>query len=611
MLGMPGIDPTIASDVVSGVISEFPETVRRTSFARGLRCGQAALAARGLVYASRWAAELLLALPPRSAEDEVAPAHHRPCNDLLKPTSSVQLDQDDTYTLAKAYFDSKQYRRCAGLLSRSKEQARELTDYTETSAATFLRCYALFLSAEKEVALDGVPDSVSAARSTADLHRLRADLATEDDPHCMYLLAVVNSKLDLGATDGTVRKLLIKSVTTFPWNWDAWKRLAATVADADEANFVFEEVCRDRAIRDRASSIAEDDPACSVGRSCIGLLFWAWTCLENDGAEEARDVYNVVLETLEGSLYVKGCLASSLYHMRLFDEAQDLFEQIFAEDEFCLEGVDTYSNILYVKEDKVRLSVLAHRCVKVDKYCVETCCVVGNYYSLRGQHEQAVSYFQRALKLNRSYLSAWTLMGHEFVEMKNTAAAVEAYRRAVDVSPKDFRAWYGLGQTYELLDMPLYTLYYYSKAAALRPRDARMWCAVGQTLEELSRLADAARAYERMNACDDREGMALSKLASLYERMARESPSDRLEYSKMAAHYYAQNLSRRDSEGMGGAETAASLLYLARYAVAQKQYANAEQLCMRLLDYSAVDKDSAKDLLREIHANRGGRTGSS
>jgi hypothetical protein len=155
-----------------------------------------------------------------------------------------------------------------------------------------LRCYALSFYAEKEFALDGVPDSISAARSTADLHRLRADLETEDDPHCLYLLAVVNSKLDLCVTDGLVRRLLITSVTTFPWNWDAWKRLAATVADADEAIFVFEEVCRDRAIRDRASSIAEEDPARSVGRSCIGLLFWAWKCIENDGADEARDLYN-------------------------------------------------------------------------------------------------------------------------------------------------------------------------------------------------------------------------------------------------------------------------------------------------------------------------------
>lgn len=53
---------------------------------------------------------------------------------------------------------------------------------------------------------------------------------------------------------------------------------------------------------------------------------------------------------------------------------------------------------------------------------------LGNYYSLRSQHEKAALYFQRALKLNPRYLGAWTLMGHEYMEMKNTSAAIQAYR---------------------------------------------------------------------------------------------------------------------------------------------------------------------------------------
>lgn len=61
------------------------------------------------------------------------------------------------------------------------------------------------------------------------------------------------------------------------------------------------------------------------------------------------------------------------------------------------------------------------------------CCAfaVGNYYSLRSQHEKAALYFQRALKLNPRYLGAWTLMGHEYMEMKNTSAAIQAYRCVV------------------------------------------------------------------------------------------------------------------------------------------------------------------------------------
>ena len=62
---------------------------------------------------------------------------------------------------------------------------------------------------------------------------------------------------------------------------------------------------------------------------------------------------------------------------------------------------------------------------------VSRCVCVGNYYSLRSQHEKAVLYFQRALKLNPNYLSAWTLMGHEYMELKQTSAAIQAYRQAI------------------------------------------------------------------------------------------------------------------------------------------------------------------------------------
>lgn len=54
-----------------------------------------------------------------------------------------------------------------------------------------------------------------------------------------------------------------------------------------------------------------------------------------------------------------------------------------------LQGVDTYSNILYVKEQVAALSHLAHRCVLTDKYTPQTCCIIGNYYSLKAQHEKA------------------------------------------------------------------------------------------------------------------------------------------------------------------------------------------------------------------------------
>jgi anaphase-promoting complex subunit 8 len=101
--------------------------------------------------------------------------------------------------------------------------------------------------------------------------------------------------------------------------------------------------------------------------------------------------------------------ALAYYALRDYDRAQIIFESIRNRDPYRLQHLETYSNILYVKEKSAELSHLAHTVVKIEKYCPESCCVVGNYYSLKAQHERAIMYFQRALKLNPKYLSGKTL----------------------------------------------------------------------------------------------------------------------------------------------------------------------------------------------------------
>lgn len=148
-------------------------------------------------------------------------------------------------------------------------------------------------------------------------------------------------------------------------------------------------------------------------------------------------------------------------------------------------------------EARPKLAFLAQIAAATDKFRPETCCVVGNYYALKSEHEKAVMYFRRALTLDRNFLAAWTLMGHEYVEMKNTHAAIESYRRAVDVNRKDYRAWYGLGQTYEVLEMHLYALFYYQRAASLRPYDPKMWQAVGSCYDKIDRPVQSIKAFKR------------------------------------------------------------------------------------------------------------------
>lgn len=537
------------------------------------------LNARGLVQSATWAAEIscALATSPANTYDESVQSQFdsRSCS-LCHDRLTTVNHTNSTYTLAKSYFDTRQYRRVAAILSEEP-----------TSLSCFLRLYALYLAGERrreeermELADWTEPDNLELPRLRDQLQTLRD--AGKLDGHLWYLYGIVLKRLkqNEGAIDA-----LVQSISMFPFNQGVWMELA---------------------------------PLCETQRGAETLnlpLYWIRSVFigsilnDTEGSERARGVFEAFVEAVPTCRYAKLQLAISLYHMRLFDEAQQLFDEMYALDEFCLDGVDIYSNILYVKEDKVHLSLLANKCIKVDKFRLETCCVIGNYYSLRGQHDQALQYFQRALRINRNYLSAWTLMGHEFLEMKNTAAAVEAYRRAVDINPKDFRAWYGLGQTYELLNLPMYTLYYYQKAAALRPQDARMWCAVGQTLQELRKWDEAIRCFERAVGCDDHEGFALSNLASLYERLARESGRDGRNhkivkvYREKAACYFEANLAKLDEEKLGGQQSVDALRFLAQYSFDIGDVAKAREFGKRLMDCPGHDKDFVKTLLRQIHNN--------
>ena len=63
--------------------------------------------------------------------------------------------------------------------------------------------------------------------------------------------------------------------------------------------------------------------------------------------------------------------------------------------------------------------------------------------------------------------------------------------------------------------MPLYAMYYFGKAVALRPYDARMWCAMAECYEKVGNVEQAIKCYQRAEANNDREGLALKKLAQV------------------------------------------------------------------------------------------------
>ncbi|XP_066595243.1 cell division cycle protein 23 homolog [Prorops nasuta] len=506
---------------------------------------------RGLLHATKWLAELNYSLKDVKLEA------HEMTTDISLIESN---EEDDIYTLAKTYFDLKEYDRASYFIEQCK-----------TPKARFLYLYSRYLSGEKK-RIDDTTDVPPDPLKNESLKQLCVDLRKDHlegnlDGFGLYLFGVTLKKLQLlrEATDA-----LVESVHKKPMHWGTWLELAALITD-----------------REKLESL-------TLPNHWMKHFFMAHMYLELQLLDESLALY-CELQSMgfEKNGYVLAQTAIAVYQRRDVDNAIETFKRIIKEDPYCLDNMDTYSNLLYVKEMKVELAFLAHRATEVDKYRLETCCIVGNYYSLRADHQKAVMYFQRALKLNPQYVSAWTLLGHEFMEMKNTNGAIHSYRQAIEVNRRDYRAWYGLGQTYEILKMPFYGLYYYKQAQLLRPHDSRMVLALGEAYEKQDKIQDALKCYYKACNVGDIEGMALIKLATLYEKLGEQ------EHAAAAYTEFVMDEFRNADR----AELSHAYKYLTIFHLKLEQLDQANHYAQKCLQFDET-KEEAKALLRTIAQKR-------
>lgn len=61
------------------------------------------------------------------------------------------------------------------------------------------------------------------------------------------------------------------------------------------------------------------------------------------------------------------------------DSSLALFRELHQTDPYRLDNWDVYSHLLYLKDKRMELANLAQKAVSIDKYRVETCCVIGKF----------------------------------------------------------------------------------------------------------------------------------------------------------------------------------------------------------------------------------------
>lgn len=343
------------------------------------------------------------------------------------------------------------------------------------------------------------------------------------DPLVLYLYALV---LKEQGRPQEAKQFYLESLHRFPYNWSAWVDLASIITTKEELDLI----------------------TTFLPNHWISDCFRAYASVEIQANVAALRLWQVPSFMFPNSNWLKAQVAKAFYNLRRFSRAQvrvfcfcstfilraqiglplllalvchhsifsqhlhfvikALLQELRDKDPHRFEEVDILSNIYYVMDDNIRLSALVNACTKSERFRPEIYTAIGNYYSMKREHELATIALRKAFRLDPKYTSAWTLIGHEYIEMKNTAAATESYRRAIDYNPNDARAWYGLGQTYEILGIPLYAIYPYQKATSLRPQDPRIWSALGSCYYVLGQKSESLSCFQRALALQeaDRQG---------------------------------------------------------------------------------------------------------
>lgn len=542
-------------------------------------------------------------LPPTGPEDSRSPRgnneHNQPFNKSAKGKSKA--------TSSRSSFNIKSSSKSLPRLSQK---------------SLFLALYAKYMSGEKrkteesEMVLGPQDSGSTVNKELVSISRLldswfedRAakHLERRNQGWLEYLYGMVLAKLK-AEDDG--RAWLIKSVHLAPFNWGAWLELADLVENLEGLQQL----------------------VMLLPQNVMTMVFHLYTNQELcQSTEYIHQSCNELEQVFPKSQFIKTQKALLYYHSKDFEEAETIFSGILETSPHRLEGFDHYSNILFVMANRPKLAFLAQVAMSTDKFRPETCCVVGNYYSLKSEHEKAVVYFRRALTLDRTFLAAWTLMGHEYVEMKNTHAAIESYRRAVDANRKDYRAWFGLGQTYEILEMHFYALFYLQRAASLRPSDPKMWQAIGQCYEKIDRPHQSIKAYKRAlaarpyyeagtssfgsGASDEAlsgilDPEILYQIALMYEKLDQIAEAATYMELTMAQEEGPNSEDDPDSTANDGAmtggtgvtnTTSRARMWIARFEFSKGNLQRAMELANELC-HDGVEIEEAKALIRDLRA---------
>ncbi|VVA97829.1 unnamed protein product [Arabis nemorensis] len=220
--------------------------------------------------------------------------------------------------------------------------------------------------------------------------------------------------------------------------------------------------------------------------------------------QEALLVYQKLSQKQYNTHWVLLQVGKAYFELQDYFKADSVFTLAHQMSPYALEGMDTYSTVLYHLKEEMRLGYLAKELISIDRLSPESWCALGNCHSLRKDHETALKMFQRAIQLNERFTYAHTLCGHEYAALEAFEDAERCYRRALSIDTRHYNAWYGLGMTYLHQEKYEFAQHQFQQALRINPRSSVIMCYSGIALHESKRNDEALKMMEKAIIADAR-----------------------------------------------------------------------------------------------------------
>jgi tetratricopeptide (TPR) repeat protein len=186
-----------------------------------------------------------------------------------------------------------------------------------------------------------------------------------------------------------------------------------------------------------------------------------------------------------------------------------------------LRGMEYFSTALWQRGSARELSLLAHELLGQDARAGESWLVLGNSFSLQGEHELALKFFRRAIQCAPGLAYAYTLSAHEYTSSEESERAQTGYRLAIHLDPRAYAAWYGLGNLYLRQEKLSLALSHFRRALRLHPGSSVLHCFQGLALQAARRLPEALDSFVRAEQLDAHNALAKFHLASVLVAQGR------------------------------------------------------------------------------------------